>query len=222
MLIDFHTHRVRETEPTIEVISLHGDQQDRPFKYYTHGYHPWWTIDLLSSEHLNRLSDGFTNDDHCLGIGECGLDNLKGAHIELQEKIFIQQIELANALDAPIIVHCVRAYDRAIQLRKKYGQTPWVVHGFVRNKILAKQLLDAGFQLSLAPTDHVTENFIETCRYVPLNRLFLETDSESSIPIGKRYQIFADLRGFKMEDLKEQLYTNFKEFFKKKWKHPNG
>jgi TatD DNase family protein len=222
MIIDFHTHRIRQSPTIIEVVSLHHDQADRPFRYHTRGFHPWWTDQNLTQEQLELLEKSFTQNDDCLGIGECGLDNLKGSNIELQEEIFVQQLLLANKLNAPIIVHCVRAFDRLLRLRKKYGQTQWVVHGFVRNKILAYQALDAGLYLSLAPHRTMALPFIETLQAIPLDRLFIETDSDPSLDIIERYRIFAELKSLSLHDLESQILTNFNLFFSTKWKHQNG
>lgn len=206
----------------MEVISLHGDQSDKEYKYYTRGFHPWWTLDKLDANALSLLTQSYVENAYCLGIGECGLDNLKGAAIELQEEIFIQQILVANSIQAPMIIHCVRAFDRVLRLRKKYGQTPWAVHGFVRNKILAFQALDAGVYLSMAPHDQMKPSFRETLTSCPLDRIFIETDSETSLNITDRYRIFASLRSLSLEDVEEQIFENYKKFFSNKWKLLNG
>ncbi len=206
--IDFHNHKQRKDEDTIEVISIHSDQ-DKEARYSTIGFHPWWTENLLDNNQLSVLEDRFLRDDGCLGIGECGLDKLKGVELDLQEEIFIQQIELANKLEAPLVVHCVRAFERVINCKKKYGLTPWVIHGFVRNKILAKQVLDASIFLSLAPHQSMNQTFVETIQYVPLNRIFIETDSEPSLNIKERYFTFTDYRKIDEFELRVQLYDNF-------------
>jgi TatD DNase family protein len=219
--IDHHTHSKRCIDSTIEVISLHDNQQKEKL-YFTKGFHPWWTETLLSVEQLNSLSQAYNNQNNCLAIGECGLDNLKGAKLDLQEQIFLQQVAVANECNAPVVVHCVRAYDRIIRLRKEYGNTDWVVHGFVRNAVLAEQLLNAGFHLSLAPYEGMKDSFIETINYVPLDRIFIETDSSTMHNISERYAIFAALRCLEIEELKEIIFENFKRFYEKKWKYLNG
>lgn len=219
--IDHHTHRKRCLDDSIEVISLHNDQV-RDADYFTMGFHPWWTENLLSVDELELLKHTYLNTNHCLAIGECGLDNLKGAELDLQEEIFKQQIMVANECNAPVVVHCVRAYDRIIRMRKKYGQTDWVIHGFVRNVVLANQLLDAGFYLSLAPHNEMKDSFIDTLKSAPLDRIFIETDSSTMHNISERYAIFAALRKLRLEDLQKILFTNFTKFYDRKWKYLNG
>lgn len=220
-IIDFHTHSRREENEIIEVISLHpGKIRDK--KYYTIGYHPWWTTDLLCSSDLEILRKCYLHDPYCLGLGEFGLDNLKGLDMDLQEEIFEQQITLSNEVDAPVVVHCVRAFDRMLRIRASLGHTPWVVHGFVRNKTLAKQILDKGIYLSVAPHGKMNPVFEEMLKYIPLDRMFIETDSETSFNISERYRIFAALRNLAVEEIEEQLYTNFVNFYSSKWKYHIG
>ncbi len=219
--IDFHTHSRQNGDDVLEVVSLHG-AKDKDVKYYTIGYHPWWTLKLLSEDELALMSDKYRDDACCLGMGELGLDNLKGADIELQEKIFIQQIQIANQSKSPIVIHCVRAFDRMLRLRKRYGETPWVVHGFVRNKTLAGQVLDSGMYISVAPHEKLSISFKDTLQYLPLDKIFLETDSDFTMDIKERYRIFADLRGIDIQVLKDQIYQNFITFYTGKWKHHIG
>ncbi|MBK8349871.1 MAG: TatD family hydrolase [Saprospiraceae bacterium] len=218
--IDFHTHSLRQAD-TIEVVSLHNDQQ-KVVKLYTIGFHPWWTTSLLTDLQLSYLAQKFTSDANCLGIGECGLDHLKGTTLDIQEEIFLRQILIANQLNAPVIIHCVRTFDRLLSMRKKYGHTPWAVHGFVRNKILAKQILDAGICISVAPHPKMNSAFEDTLSYLPIDKIFLETDSDFSSDIKERYRIFAALRGMAIPDLKQSLYQNFITFYSEKWKHQSG
>jgi TatD DNase family protein len=219
--IDFHTHSRWNGDDIVEVVSIHGKQK-RDVIFYTIGYHPWWTIKLLTEKELDLMTDHYIKDPFCLGLGEFGLDNLKGADIDLQEEIFIQQIQIVNQLKTPVIIHCVRAFDRMLRLRKKYGETPWVVHGFVRNKTLAKQVLDSGMYISVAPHEKLSISFKDTLQFLPLDRIFLETDSDFTLNIRERYGIFAALREIEVPYLKDQMYQNFITFFSNKWKYHIG
>lgn len=219
--IDFHTHRSIYDDKHIEVVSLHGDQ-NKYCKFYTVGFHPWFTKERLDNDSLQFISNKYTNDSHCLALGEFGLDALKGASLELQEEIFLQQIIIANTCNAPGIIHCVRAFDRLLRIRQKWGSTPWAVHGFVRNKILASQVLDAGIHISVAPQRVMSDNFIETLKYIPLENMFIESDSDPKILLAERYSILAELKKISVRDLKEILYNNFSNFFINKWKYHIG
>lgn len=216
MIIDFHTHSKREKDDILEVVSIHPNRK-KPCNWYTIGYHPWWIGGQLSDEELDVLKDKLENDEYCLGLGECGLDKLKGVSLQAQEIAFIQQIELANELNAPVIVHCVRVYDTLLKLHKKYAKTPWVVHGYRRNKTLAKSILDKGIYLSVAPSDYMQPTFIEMLEQLPMTQFFIETDSDTSMKISDRYKLLASIKKLDICELEEQILTNFKTFFG--WKY---
>jgi TatD DNase family protein len=216
MYIDFHTHKpiFSPNLEVLEVISMHKAVKYEN-EYFTVGHHPWWTEAPLSEEELRNL-ETLLLDKYCLGIGESGLDKLKGASKEIQEEVFYQHIMLANKHNVPLIIHCVRQYDQVIGFRKKYGKTPWVIHGFRRNTQLAKSLIDQGIMVSVSPFENMNESFVKMLKSLPSDTYFIETDSEYSLNIMERYQILADLKEIELEDLEVQMIENFEGFFK--WK----
>jgi TatD DNase family protein len=216
--IDFHTHRaLYNDEYHIEVLSAHIQPKSYD-NYYTIGHHPWWTEKELEIDELKSL-EAHLSHPRCLGIGECGLDKLKGASKEIQEKVFYQQATLAQNYKVPLIMHCVRQYDRAIQIRKDFTTNPWCIHGFRRNHILAGQLLDAGIMVSISPILHMTDSFTEMIKYLPLDQFFIETDSEYSMSIKERYEAVAQIKKIDIFALRQQMVDNFNNFFK--WKQLN-
>ncbi len=219
MYIDFHTHKPIHTSQknTLEVVSAH-DKIKYDNTYFTIGYHPWWTEALLTQEQLQNIEKLLQNQ-YCLGIGECGLDKLKGADKSIQEAVFIQHILMANKFNTPLIIHCVRQYDQVIGLRKKYGNTPWVIHGYRRNHLLAKSLIDQGIMLSVAPFEGMNQGFLDCLTYLPMNSFFIETDSDYTLSIIQRYAIMEELKKINTFDLQNQMVENFTTFFK--WKQIN-
>ena len=80
-------------------------------------------------------------DEYCIAIGECGVDRAIETSIELQQTIFEQQIELAEQVQKPLIIHCVKAFDILLFLKKKYKITvPIIVHGYKNKPEQLKQL----------------------------------------------------------------------------------
>jgi TatD DNase family protein len=216
MYIDFHTHKpIAESDPeVIEIISAHVEVKYSS-NYFTIGHHPWWSLEQLTQSEISDVEVKL-QDAKCLGIGECGLDKLKGASKDIQEEVFLQQIEIANRYNAPLIMHCVRKYDRAIQLKKAHGNSEWCIHGFRRNAILAKDILDAGMYVSISPIKFMPDSFINMIKYLPLDRFFIETDSEYSLSIIERYEIVAQLKNINLSVLQNQMINNFESLFK--WK----
>lgn len=219
--IDIHNHNKFHSNEVIELVSVHPGQ-DKHYLHYSIGCHPWWTDQPLTDEAINMIRYHYLNERNCLALGEIGLDKFKGASLSVQKINFIQQIELANELNAPVVIHCVREFDSLLKIKREIGRTPWMVHGFVRNKILAFQLLDAGFFISIAPKKNMSETLLATIKSLPLDRIFLETDGDRSIDIYQRYHIFASARDISLDLLKESIFTNFNNFIDKEWVCHNG
>ena len=216
MYIDFHTHKpiYSNNSQVIEIVSAHKTVKYEN-EYYTIGHHPWWTEKPLNNDEINNLTQNLQNK-FCLGIGECGLDKLKGASKEIQEEVFYQQIQVANESNVPLIIHCVRQYDQILRFKKLYSKTPWVIHGFRRNQQLAKSLFDQGIQMSVSPFENMNQSFKEMLEYIPLNGFFIETDSDYSLNIKERYAIMAALKKVDEVHLQESMIKNLITFFK--WK----
>ena len=173
------------------------------------GIHPWHINDNWKSE-LASIAEWakFTN---VVAIGECGLDMLKSpADIELQEEIFLSHAQLSEALCKPLIIHCVKAFDRLMSLHKEQRpRQAWIIHGFRGKPQLAVQLIDAGFYISLG------ERFNpDSAKAIPTDRLFIESD-ESPLPIADIYASIAAAKETPCDELALQIKANahmFRQF----------
>lgn len=208
-MIDFHTHDAMNSNriDLVEIVSSPLIMDNRPFSLERH---PWNITHSLSETELCELS-AHLKHPNCLALGEIGMDKLKGLHLDEQLKILKSILFVANEEKMPVIIHCVKAYDEIIQLKKEFKLIPnWAIHGFNKNWELAKQLIDHGFYLSLNP-GKVKE--IETIlEIIPIDRLFLETDN-SSILIEDNYLRAAKTLGMSIEELQSQIAQNAKTFF---------
>lgn len=166
------------------------------------GIHPWYINADWQSEFASIA--GFAGESNVVAIGECGLDILKSpAPIELQEEILKAHILLAEEVQKPLILHCVKAYDRLIALRKEMKpQQAWILHGFRGKPQQAEQLIKAGFHISLG------EKFnTESAKVIPMERLFIESD-ESNAAIADIYAAVARAKGADIEELALQTMQN--------------
>jgi len=85
--------------------------------YATVGVHP---SDCNEFERLNELYD-LSKNEKVVAIGEIGLDyHYENIDIDLQKKMFIKQIEIANELDLPIVIHTRDAVTDTLDILKKY------------------------------------------------------------------------------------------------------
>lgn len=212
--IDFHTHRqVHAGESDVlEIVSMHEKTKDDN-AWQTIGYHPWWTHSILEPFRLQDISMAISTNKKCIALGECGLDGIKGGSVDVQEKNFELQLELAEKLKVPVIIHCVRRYDRLLQIRRHWKDQLWVVHGYRRNKQLTRQVLDAGIRVSVSPFPDPNESFAEMLRFLPDDAFFIETDSDRRVDIRGRYQLMAELRKIDTFALRKQMYQNCCELF---------
>lgn len=145
------------------------------------GLHPWEVVfeDWQTQVAAVRAA---AMKDTVWAIGECGLDKVRGAALSVQMEAFRAQIAVAEEVEKPMVVHCVRAFDELLMLRRELDAVcqqqgkspqPWVIHGFRGKPEQAKQLLAKGLLLSFCQQYNV-----ETLRVVfaSTRPFFLETD----------------------------------------------
>lgn len=204
---NIHTHSLRH--PETEILSLSPDRLSHHEDgiHVSIGIHPWHTTEENADSLWNSLSD-YIAHHRVMALGECGLDRLKGPSMDLQKSIFRKEIALSEAHSLPMIIHCVKAYNDLIRLKKEYKpRQPWIIHGFRGKASVAQDLLRHGFRLSFGSRFQE-----ESVRLTPLDRLFIETD-ESEESIGSIYRRIADVRGISTEELAEAVKKNVQEVF---------
>lgn len=179
---------------------------------YTVGAHPWF---LTPDNHLTlmaRVRD-FSVHPGVIAIGESGFDRLKGAPSELQKEVFIEHAEIAESLGMPLIIHCVRAYDEVLAMKKSMRpKVPWLLHGFRGKPELVQQLTSKGILLSAWVEWAIRPLSAESLRAIPEDMLFLETDG-FDIGIEPVYKVVAGHIGIEAEALRERVYQNYLTVF---------
>lgn len=129
---------------------------------------------------------------NCVAIGECGLDGLIKIDEKLQEEIFAKQIDYANEIGKPLIIHCVRRFSR-LNYFKKRAKVPMIVHGFNKKKTIGSGLQKNDFSLSFGKSILYDVNLQNFFREFPLDRLFLETDS-ADVDLEELYEKAASIK----------------------------
>ena len=128
--------------------------------------------------------------------------------MELQLTVFKAQVRLSEEYGLPLIIHCVKAMDELLAVKKEFRpQQAWIWHGFRGKPEQAVQLLKKGFYLSFG--EHYPD---ETMQTVPDERLFLETDN-SSLDIEDILCQAARVRGVEVEALCEVIRRNIQNVF---------
>lgn len=214
-LIDIHSHNKAARFATV-IVSVDasdfvvGEPRDG---FYSLGIHPWFIGRQDIAASLRKMRSVST-DANLLAVGECGLDRLNDVPFAEQEAVFIAQIELAERLSKPVVIHCVRAFNELLSIKAalKPEQT-WIFHGFNNKASIAASLLNCGGYLSFGKALlHPGSNAAKVLPAVPPDRFFLETD-DSGLPIERIYEAAADLRSIGLPELQRTIANNFKRVF---------
>lgn len=159
-----------------------------------------------------------------VGIGEIGLDYYwNQENKDLQQFAFIKQIELANKLNLPIVIHTREAVADTLKILKEHPvNKKGVFHCCPLNLELIKEALKLGFYISYAGpiTFKNSKNADEAIRLVPDDRILIETDSPYLSPEpnrGKRNDStnvkymaakIANVKGYSIEEVAKITYEN--------------
>lgn len=214
-LIDIHSHRDRD-DGSYRIISLDTRDFDSSLAFdrpYSLGLHPWFIEAQDGGEALRKIEAALA-DDRMLAVGECGLDRLTAAPMRDQEVLFRAQLQLAERAAKPVVIHCVRAFNELLRIKKNETiATPWIVHGFNNKPRIAVPLLEQGCYLSFGKALlQDGSNAREVLRLTPLHRFFLETD-ESDAALSEIYRAAADIKRLDPAALQAQILSNFKRVF---------
>ena len=214
MYINIHTHQ-QIYDASIELVNLDINTAEKP-NQYSYGLHPWFIKKDEYEEQL-RLIELKVNEKRCLAIGECGLDKLSPVNFELQQKVFIEHIKIANKINKPLIIHCVKAFNELINcLNLNENKAPVIIHGFNNNENIASVLLNYGCYFSFGKALLGYEsNAAKAIKNIGRKNFFLETD-DADISIKYIYKKAAELLGVDEDILKQQLQLNFETIFKQK------
>jgi TatD DNase family protein len=178
------------------------------------------------------LVDG-TNHPRVIAIGECGLEYYYDkSDRQAQRERFQAHIEAARKTGLPLIVHTREAEDDTAEIlgeAVREGGVTGVLHCFTGSADLARKGLDLGFFISLSGivTIKNAEDLQKTARWLPADRMLVETDSPFLAPVPHRGQtcepafvadtasFVAQLRGEDPDQLAETTTANFFKLFPK-------
>lgn len=195
--------------------------------YAAIGVHPHEVKDIDQNTYgtLKQLAQM----DKVVAYGEIGLDffrNLSPKDVQIRR--FGEQLELAEEIGLPIIIHDRDAHRETVEkLRGWKGKSKGVVHCFSGDYGMATKCIDMGFSISIpgAVTFGKSEKLKDVVTRIPLTYILLETDAPYLTPHphrGKRnepaYVVHtarkvAELKGISLEELAHVTYQNTKNVF---------
>lgn len=201
---DFHHHHLSK-DFGIYNLEFH---EFLPKSWFSAGIHPAEITENFE-EQLAWLKE-ISAHEKCLAIGECGLDGLIKVDEKLQIEAFLKQINIANEIRKPLIIHCVRRFPQLISLSKK-AKVPLIVHGFNKKKSTGEELLRNQFYLSFGKSLLENVNLQNFLREISLDRIFLETD-DADFEIEKLYQKVSELKNISEENVRKTIRENLQIF----------
>lgn len=192
--------------------------------YASIGLHPNGSIEeQFSVEAYAEL----VGSNAVVAIGEIGLDYYRteaGQARSLQLERFERQLELATATNLPVILHCRDAYEEMYAVLQRHT-VRGIIHSFTGSVAQASPFLDLGYGIGLNAITTFSSDYRELVRYVPDDRLLLETDAPFLAPDphrGRRNEPFyiietakriAEIRNTSYEKLAETTTNNALEMF---------
>jgi TatD DNase family protein len=214
--INIHTHTASGDRNVRELLSANDHfDQIQPDNSYSLGLHPWHIRKENVQTEFEKLVDTCMRDN-VFAIGECGLDKVCAVGFDLQRNCFQQQIQLANAVNKPMIIHCVRAHEEVMQeLKMQKVSVPVVFHGFNKNKVFAEKILREGYYLSFGKHLLQEEGRL-VFKDIPLNKVFLETDT-AALSIQSVYEAAASVNAIGLKALMQQIVDNAASVFGKRF-----
>lgn len=192
------------------------------------GLHPA-DLNNYSLEDINYYTQ-MASDPRIVAIGEIGLDyHWTPETKELQKREFIRQIDLANAVKKPVIIHTRDAiqdtYDILKEHRPVYG---CIMHAYSGSYEMALEFIKLGCMISIGGvvTFKNAKDVKKVAELIPLDRLLIETDAPYLTPTpfrGKRNEAsyvrfvgeeIAKIRNISIEELQNALLINYRRCFK--------
>lgn len=180
----------------------------------------------------------YVNQPKVIAIGETGLDYyqindlpLDKKNMKWQHERFILHIEVAKQAGLPLIIHTRESIDDTLAIMSEHNaiDAGAVMHCFTENLSNARRCLDMGFYISMSGivTFKNAATIQEVAKYIPMDRLLVETDAPFLAPVPFRgkvnhpalvsytAQFIADLKEISLESLAQATTNNFFTLFHK-------
>ena len=173
--------------------------------------------------------ENIAQNEKVIAIGEIGLDYYwNKENIDIQKYAFIKQIEIANNLNKPIVIHTREAIMDTLEILKTHEvNKKGVFHCTPLNRELVKEALKLGYYISFAGpiTFKNSKNADEIISLVPIERILIETDSpylapepfrgtrNNSANVKKVAEKISKVKEMRIEEIAKITYDNAKRIF---------
>ena len=198
------------------------------FIYAAVGIHPSYA-DMVDSKVIDELEE-LSKNEKVRAIGEIGLDYYweENPSREIQKEAFRAQMQLAEKLNMPVVIHDRDAHADTLEMLKEFPKVTGVIHCFSGSVEFARECLKLGYYIGFTGvvTFKNAKKIIEVAKEVPLDRILVETDCPYMAPTpyrGKRNQSsyiihilekIAEIKDISIETLNNHTISNVKNLLK--------
>lgn len=143
-------------------------------------------IDVALGEIEQMLLD---RENKAVALGEIGLDyHYPDTNKEFQLSLFDKQMQMANRLGLPVVIHDREAHADIMDVVRRYPQVKGIFHSFSGSAEMAKELIRLGYMISFSGTVTFTNarRVVEACAAVPMEHILIETDAPYLAPHPER------------------------------------
>lgn len=171
-------------ESIIETLELSEKYDDM---YVTIGYHPS-EASITTENDLKLLEDQIKKSTKVVGIGEIGLDYHYGKDdIDLQKDLFHKQMQLAEELKLPVVIHSRDATEDTINILKEFPNVTGDIHCFSGSVETAKIYISMGYKIGIGGVvTFKNSNLYKVVESVGVDNILLETDAPYLTPVPYR------------------------------------
>ena len=213
--IDFHCHSKANIKANVLSIRSAEPLEQMPTDtLISIGLHPWCDNIEVAEKSILQLPK-ICKQHRVVAIGEIGLDRKRGLPLNTQIELVQQQLQIAESIGLPVVLHCVAAWSELLAMLNHYPSIRWTIHGFRGDVQLAHKILEAGGMLSfgahiIRPTPQLTN----ALQNIPAQKFFIETDA-SNTPIEEVYLSIAKTLNIPVNELITQQHLNAQQFFER-------
>ncbi|AMW32693.1 TatD family hydrolase [Fervidobacterium islandicum] len=215
---------LQDMEPCISI------SNSLPNTYVAIGIHPHDSKEAheIGTKYLDILEEKATKINRIIAIGEIGLDYFRNiSPVDIQKKVFADQLALALELHLPVILHIRDAYEDTYDILKAFSSEDLkgIVHAFGADETWAKRFVKLGFKLGIGgpityPKNEMLRNVV---KIIGRENIVPETDCPYLPPQqyrGKRNEpiyvsyVYDELERIFGSDVSETMWSNVKEIFR--------
>lgn len=198
---------------------------------YAFGIHPYFLNQVDQQYALSALEQQFNNNPDAVALGEIGIDGHIDAAIPTQQRLFEQQLQLAQQLNLPVILHHRKSHHLLLaSLKRCQFKGKGVIHAFSGSVDIAKRYLDLGLTLGIGgtityPRGSKTRNALNALYKMYSSQFLLETDGPDMPMYGRQGGVnepsflgdvvtaFADCVGVNEQNIINHTTQNYRSLF---------